>query len=569
MRRLAVLTEELESRAGDADRVDALERHLRAVGPEAGALAAEWLVDAGRLPSRARPARLTPAALAQAAAALAADHGVPPWLFDTGRAAASEAAEAIALLLPWPAAGAADARPALAGWLACWEAASRQADRARAVAAAIAALDDPLARRWAVRAVCGLVKPLVGEWQWQRAWARAFDAPAHAVAWAWHRLGAAHHADPRAPGLRAATPHPAEAVAPAAAAQEAHAALLAGWRAGELAAEPRWSGLRVQIVRRGDDVAIWSRVEGLLNRRLPDALVEAARWPDAGELEAVLIAWHAGRPVAPGEVLALPPAKRTATLHLALTDWRADGLAPARRRARLHARWPAWTPAGAGTPPDVFANPTLPHPAPLPAHGHASELEAIASAGRGVGWSGLVLRGAGAPAVAWSVRASPLRVRALLQYVPSEALGAPPAAAAALAFVDCGFALWSRAPLSDDERQRATAAALAGESIEPPPGAPELGELRLLPLARLPIALPDDELAPLQAWLRAHAGARFGAVHAVAPALVFELGFEQVRASRRHKLGAVLVGARVLRWLRAAAPADAHRAVDLPPADPG
>ena len=48
MRALAVLTEELESRPGDADRVDALARHLRAVGRQAGALAGEWLVAGAR-----------------------------------------------------------------------------------------------------------------------------------------------------------------------------------------------------------------------------------------------------------------------------------------------------------------------------------------------------------------------------------------------------------------------------------------------------------------------------------------------------------------------------------------
>ena len=37
-----------------------------------------------------------------------------------------------------------------------------------------------------LRAACGLVKPFVDEWQWQRAWACAFDADARAVAWWWH-----------------------------------------------------------------------------------------------------------------------------------------------------------------------------------------------------------------------------------------------------------------------------------------------------------------------------------------------------------------------------------------------
>src|SRR5471030_872113 len=126
MRALAVLTEELESRPGDADRVDALARHLRAVGPHAGALAGEWLVASpGARP--ARPGRLTQAALAEAAQALAARDGTAPWLFEVGFEASAESTEAIALLLPWPADAAAPmSRPPLVDWLADWQAAAGQ-----------------------------------------------------------------------------------------------------------------------------------------------------------------------------------------------------------------------------------------------------------------------------------------------------------------------------------------------------------------------------------------------------------------------------------------------------------
>ena len=37
--------------------------------------------------------------------------------------------------------------------------------------------------------------------------------------------------------------------------EDVHAELLAAWRRGEWHAEPRWNGVRVHVVRRGDDVA--------------------------------------------------------------------------------------------------------------------------------------------------------------------------------------------------------------------------------------------------------------------------------------------------------------------------
>jgi len=553
MRALAVLTEELEARPGDADRVDALARHLRAVGRRAGALAGEWLVASGR---PARPARLTQSALAEAARELAAQRGLAPWLFDAGRAAGDEAAEAIALLLPWPD-GEPDAasRPALADWLADWAAACAlpAALRAAAVAALVARLDDPIARRWAVRAACGLARPQVDEWQWQRAWARAFDADEHAVAWIWHRRGEALLHD--VPAI--APPRP-PAVAPLAEAPDAlHGELLAAWRRGEWRAEPRWPGMRVHVVRRGGEVAVWQRGGGLLNARLPAAWLDEP-WPDAGAVEAVLLAWHAGR--AAGLDAAGGPRARGAgampTLHLTLTGWHGGPGEHEQRRAHLVARWPAPDPADRGAPPAIFTTPTLPAPEA------GAELSAHAEAARAGGWSGLVLRHR-ASGDAWAVRAAPRRIRAVLQYVPSDALGATPAAARALAFVDGGFALWNRPPLSGEERRAAMTAAMSGEFLPPPADAPALEGLRLVPLARLPIELPDDELQRLHGWLRANAGQRFGGVHAVAPALVFEIGFAATRPSRRHRLGATLAGARVLRWLHDAPPGDAQLAADL------
>ena len=562
MRALAVLTEELESRPGDADRVDALARHLRAVGRHAGALASEWLVASpGARP--ARPARLTQAALAEAAQALAAQDGTAPWLFEVGFEASAESAEAIALLLPWPdEAATATTRPPLADWLADWAAAANRptALRAAAVAAAIARLDDAIARRWAVRAVCGLVKPFIDEWQWQRAWARAFDVDVQAVAWWWYRRREALLGD--------ASPHtlarPRAFAALPDAPDDLHAELLAAWRSGDLHVEPRLNGVRVQIVRRGADVAVWRRDGRLLNALLPAQWLAPEDWPEEGTLEAVLLAWSSGQIAPLGD--ALTPRKKALaagpTLHLALTDWhRESGEAVAefdQRRARLHARWPAADLARADAPPAVFTTPGW----PVTDEQLPSGLAALADAARAAGWSGLVLRDRTSAAV-WAVRAAVQRVRAVLQYVPTDALGASASAALALAFVECGFALWNRIPRSEDEQRAAMTAAMSGEFLPPPDDPPGLDGLRLLPLARLPLALPDDELLRLHAWLRAHTGLRFGGVHAVAPAMVFEIGFTGVRPSRRHKIGATLVGAHVLRWLPDAAPGGAQLAADL------
>ena len=576
MRSFCLLVEELESRPDDADRVAALARWLRVAGREAGDQAAGWLVvDA---PRARRPVRLAAAALAEAAATLARQAGMAPWLFDAGREAGSEAVEAIALLLPWPEA---PWRPALADWLDRWHAAGREGERAIAIAAAVAALDDAVSRRWAARAACGLAKPAVDAWQWQRAWAEAFGEDVHAVAWRWQRADAASPAD-AVPRPHAFAPLPE---APA----DGHAALLAAWRAVETGAgaaaarqaasddasghaaadpafwvEPRWRGWRVQVVRGAGGPAVWRRAGPLLNALLPPALLAADAWPEHCAIEAILVGWRDDRAVPVADALAATPARRRAAadLRLVVTDWHRWGAAsaaevdPALRRARLHARWPApaldeATGAFSEPPPAVFASPALRVP---------DALAARASAARAAGWSGLVLRHG---AQRWAVRAAPLCIRAVLLYLPSQALVASAAAAASLAFVDCGFAVWNRLPRSPAEQHAAMRAAMAGEFLPAPDDAPGLPALRLLPLARLPLGLPNEELQRLHAWARANAGQRFGGVHAVAPVQVFEIGFARVRESRRHRLGAVVDDARVLRWIADAPPGAAQLAGDL------
>jgi DNA ligase-1 len=444
--------------------------------------------------------------------------------------------------------------------MAAWAAAAALPSEARAgaVAATIAVLDDAIARRWAVRAVCGLVKPVVDEWQWQRAWARAFDVDAQSVAWWWHRRRDALLHDP--PPDTVPRPH---AFADLADAPEArHDDLLDAWRRGDLRAEPRWNGVRVHVVRRGDDVAFWQRGGRLLNARVPAAWLASAQWPDDGAIEAVLLAWHDGRTGVLAD--AWTPRKRVAargpTLHLALLEWHGNVEEAHGRRARLLERWPAPAHDGLAVLPPIFTTPDL----PPPGGDGATALLALANAARAAGWSGLVLRRRTAREV-WAVRAAVHRVRAVLQYVPRDALAAGATAAQALAFVECGFALWNRLARSDDEQRAAMTAAMSGQFLPPPADAPGVDGLRLLPLARLAIALPGDELVRLHAWLRANVGLRFGGVHAVAPVLVFEIGFAEARPSRRHKIGATLSGARVLRWLHDAVPGAAQLATDLFP----
>ncbi|MGE8280991.1 MAG: cisplatin damage response ATP-dependent DNA ligase, partial [Stenotrophomonas sp.] len=73
---------------------------------------------------------------------------------------------------------------------------------------------------------------------------------------------------------------------------------------------------------------------------------------------------------------------------------------------------------------------------------------------------------------------------------------------------------------------------------------------KLVPIAKAYSGLDDKEISELDRWIRAHTTERFGPVRAVEPLQVFELGFEAVNLSARHKSGVAVRFPRILRWRR-------------------
>jgi DNA ligase-1 len=82
---------------------------------------------------------------------------------------------------------------------------------------------------------------------------------------------------------------------------------------------------------------------------------------------------------------------------------------------------------------------------------------------------------------------------------------------------------------------------------------------RLVPVAKAYSGLDDAEIARLDRWIRGNTLERFGPVRVVRPEHVFELGFEAVNLSARHKSGVAVRFPRILRWRSDKLPADADR----------
>ena len=73
-------------------------------------------------------------------------------------------------------------------------------------------------------------------------------------------------------------------------------------------------------------------------------------------------------------------------------------------------------------------------------------------------------------------------------------------------------------------------------------------EGELVPVAKAYSGLSNEEIAEMDRWIRRHTRERFGPVRHVEPVHVFELGFEGIARSSRHRSGIAVRFPRMLRW---------------------
>jgi DNA ligase-1 len=72
----------------------------------------------------------------------------------------------------------------------------------------------------------------------------------------------------------------------------------------------------------------------------------------------------------------------------------------------------------------------------------------------------------------------------------------------------------------------------------------------LVPFAKAYSGLTDAEIREVDAFVRRNTVEQFGPVRTVRPELVFELAFEGIQRSTRHKSGVAVRFPRMLRWRR-------------------
>ena len=146
------------------------------------------------------------------------------------------------------------------------------------------------------------------------------------------------------------------------------------------------------------------------------------------------------------------------------------------------------------------------------------ELEQRRAEAAGAGAEGVMLKAADSPYQAgrrrgswWKHKRDPLHLDAVLLYAQAGS------GRRANLFTDYTFGLWND----------------AGE---------------LVSFAKAYSGLNDAEIVALDRWIRRHTTERFGPVRAVQPLQVFELAFEGLQPSSRHKSGIAVRFPRIARW---------------------
>jgi DNA ligase-1 len=305
--------------------------------------------------------------------------------------------------------------------------------------------------------------------------------------------------------------------------------------------EWKWDGIRAQVVKRAGQLWVWSRGEELLTERFPELGNLIHGLPDGTVIDGEIVVWKGAEPdtedafdphsptapaVQPFALLQQRIGRKNLSkkmlsdlpvvilaydlLEWAGEDWRNQP--QVQRRAQLeqvitHCNHPALLASPLLTGDDWF------------------DLARQREASRQLGVEGMMLKARDAlygvgrtkdVGVWWKWKVDPFSVDAVLIYAQRGH------GRRASLFSDYTFAVWD--------------------------GPADASERTLVPFAKAYSGLTDAEMRKVDSIVRKTTVEKFGPVISVKPSLVFELGFEGIALSKRHKSGIAVRFPRMLRW---------------------
>lgn len=304
----------------------------------------------------------------------------------------------------------------------------------------------------------------------------------------------------------------------------------AAWEPEAWAVEWKFDGIRSQVIKRDGGLWIWSRGEEEVSKQFPELVKAFFDLPDGSVIDGEVLVIRDGR-IQDFNTLQKRLNRKTQSAALlkeapvgfiaydCLESHREDvRQLPLRERREELRRLLA-----------PFLSDRVRISEVLPANSLA-QIEALRSRSRAADAEGLMIKAWESPYSVgrktghwWKHKVDPLTLDAVLIYAQAGT------GRRANLYTDYTFALWRDGELGPE----------------------------LVPFAKAYSGLDQSEIDELDRWIRGHTREKFGPVRSLEPVQVFEIGFEGIAASPRHKSGIAVRFPRILRWRRDKAAADA------------
>lgn len=288
--------------------------------------------------------------------------------------------------------------------------------------------------------------------------------------------------------------------------------------AADWQAEWKWDGIRAQMIKRGGEIFIWSRGEDLATEKFPELHPFLNALPDGTVIDGEILSFKNGLPM-PFNILQTRIGRKNlskkileespvAVIAYDCLEYKGEDIrhkTQAERRVRLEQLQTA-------TPfPEVFRI------SALISFNTWEELGTIREQSRAMIAEGIMLKRKSATYQVgrrrgdwWKWKIDPLSVDAVMIYAQKGH------GRRADLYTDYTFAVWD-------------------------------GD-KLVPFAKAYSGLTDAEINKVDYFVKRNTIEKFGPVRTVKPELVFEIGFEGINKSTRHKSGIALRFPRILRW---------------------
>jgi DNA ligase-1 len=284
----------------------------------------------------------------------------------------------------------------------------------------------------------------------------------------------------------------------------------------EWLAEWKWDGIRAQVIKRGGEVFIWSRGEDLITERFPEIAAAAAELPDGSVIDGEILPWKEGRVLPFTELQRRIGRKNLSTKFLsevpvmlqAYDMVEAEGRDIREFELRERREFLERTLAGLS---DEIVRPTQ-----AVESADWNELAELRNESRELGVEGFMLKRRASPYRTgrhrgdwWKWKIDPMTIDAVLTYAQKGT------GKRSNLFTDYTFGVWH--------------------------------EDKLVTFAKAYSGLTDAEIRKVDRFVRDNTLETFGPVRMVKPELVFEIGFENIQRSTRHKSGVAVRFPRILR----------------------